>query len=554
MPCVGDTDVWPVVNESGLLFSAKVSSVNGGRAARFEVRDADTGQSVVNTSVQSRPIDFLAQTTLSGSVLREGGHYIWRARAEDSAGLSEYTGDCRFTADIVRPTRPAITSADGQDLTAPRPVGVTRRIKVSSSDAQGLAGFCYTFNVPASVSTTGGCDGTWVAAGPDGTATLSVVPVLEAFNNLIVTARDKAGNADDVETRIPATIEIHGTPVTALTKAANDTLVAFRTTSDGRLWAANQTSPSSGFTSWYQLGAPGYRSTPSALLSPAAGGTVHAFVLDNAYGRIIDFAQSGPTSSFDSGTFVGTMLDHFVEAPTAVLTADGSILLAAVDWGNTLWVTRQSAPGGSFRPWEVLDYRITGTASAVLSPAAGGTVHLLVHTTDGHLKAYAESSPGSRLGAGPALPSNGPLIAADPSVTVSAGGGLIVAAVDADGDVWATDQAPTGGDFRYWYRISLFGGQFGATSLVLSPGANGTVNIVARTTDGHIALFGQSGPTSGFSTGAYLGSSSPVFAGDPRVALAANGSMIVTATDTTGTTWAIDQPAPGAGFRTWYRL
>ncbi|WP_153882879.1 hypothetical protein [Streptomyces sp. CB01881] len=45
-----------------------------------------------------------------------------------------------------------------------------------------------------------------------------------------------------------------------------------------------------------------------------------------------------------------------------------------------------------------------------------------------------------------------------------------------------------------------------------------------------------------------------IFASDPRVTLAANGSMIVSTADATGTTWAIDQPEPGAAFRAWYQV
>ncbi|MCX5213694.1 hypothetical protein OG689_31245 [Kitasatospora sp. NBC_00240] len=458
-----------------------------------------------------------------------------------------------LTADTVAPTEPTITSADGYDLAsgglAP---GVTRRVRFASSDAEGLAGFCYSVNAP--LPTQADCGGYWVAAGSDGSATVGIAPALWPTNQLTVEARDKAGNTASASITISTGLNTPAqVPVTSLTKAANGTLVAFRGNSDGSLWATNQTSPTSGFRSWYQVGAPGHRGTPATVLSPAAGGTVHAFVRGSD-SRITEYAQSGPTSSFDSTTVLGGPLDVFVGDPAAVLAADGTIVVAGVDAMNNLKVTRQSSPGGAFEPWATVGTRVTGAVSAVLSPAGGGTVQLLARSVDGHLKAYAQTGPGSAPAAGPALPAGTPFFAGDPSVTVSAGGGLIVAAVDVNGDVWATDQASTGGDFRYWYKISLFGGLSGATSLVLSPGADGTVNIVARTTDGHIALFGQSGPTSGFSSGSYLGTTSPTFAGDPRVALAANGSMIVTATDTTGTTWAIDQPAPGAGFRTWYRL
>ncbi|WP_371482504.1 hypothetical protein [Kitasatospora sp. NBC_00315] len=49
-------------------------------------------------------------------------------------------------------------------------------------------------------------------------------------------------------------------------------------------------------------------------------------------------------------------------------------------------------------------------------------------------------------------------------------------------------------DLATGQRVS--GGLSGATAAVLSPGGGGTVNLFARTTDGHIAVFGQTGSTS----------------------------------------------------------
>ncbi|WP_030061938.1 MULTISPECIES: hypothetical protein [Streptomyces] len=190
----------------------------------------------------------------------------------------------------------------------------------------------------------------------------------------------------------------------------------------------------------------------------------------------------------------------------------------------------------------------------MLSPAGGGTVNLFARTTNGHIGYFGQSSPTSGFSQGAFLGTTSPVFAGDPSVTTAASGGMIVAAIDVNGDVWGIDQAGPGTAFREWYRISLSGNTGGATSIVLSAGAGGTVNIVARTADGHIALFGQTGPTSGFSTGTYLGNQSMTFAGDPRVMLFDNGAMIVTTTDAAGATWAIDQPSPGEAFRSWYQV
>ncbi|MFF1867813.1 hypothetical protein [Kitasatospora herbaricolor] len=86
VPCVDDPAQWPVVNGNGMILTARISTVNAGRSVRFEVRDAQTGQSLVNTlvGVYSDPTDF----RLPLESLQEAGRYTWRARAEDSTGVS----------------------------------------------------------------------------------------------------------------------------------------------------------------------------------------------------------------------------------------------------------------------------------------------------------------------------------------------------------------------------------------------------------------------------------------------------------------------------------
>ncbi|MFI9331212.1 hypothetical protein ACIGZJ_27220 [Kitasatospora sp. NPDC052868] len=345
-------------------------------------------------------------------------------------------------------------------------------------------------------------------------------------------------------------------PVTAMTRAADGTLVASKTLADGSLWATNQTSTNSSFRSWYQLGPAGrHTGDPALTLSSAAGGTVHVFARTRA-GAIVDYAQADPASGFSLAVPVGSAPPVFAADPAVTLAANGTMIVTALDSVGDMWAANQSSPGSQFGTWYKISLSggLTGRTASVLSSGAGGTVNIFSRTTNGHIAYFGQTGPTSGIGSGAYLGSWSPAFAGDPSVTIAASGAMIVAAIDVNGDIWAIDQLQPGGEFRSWYRISLNGGTGGATSIVLSPGAGGTLNIVARTANGHIAVFGQSGPTSGFGTGTYLGDPSMIFASDPRVTLAANGAMIVSTADTTGTTWAIDQPQPGSAFRAWYQV
>ncbi|WP_416874681.1 hypothetical protein [Kitasatospora sp. SC0581] len=345
-------------------------------------------------------------------------------------------------------------------------------------------------------------------------------------------------------------------PATAMTRAADGTLVAVKTNADGSLWATNQTSTTGGFRSWYALSGPGvHTGDPAPILSPAAGSTVHVFARTRT-GQIVDYAQTGPTSAFSPAAVVGSSAPVFAQDPAVNLAANGSMIVTAVDTAGDLWATNQPAPGAAFGAWFKVSASggLTGRSAAVLSPAGGGTANLFARTTNGHIGYFGQGSPTSGYSPGAYLGTTSPVFAGDPSVTTASNGTMIVAAIDVNGDVWAIDQAAPGTAFREWYRISVSGGTGGATSIVLSAGAGGTVNIVARTSNGHIALFGQGGPTTGFSTGAYLGNPNMTFAGDPRVTLLDNGAMIVMTTDVAGATWAIDQPTPGSDFRSWYQV
>ncbi|WP_132120697.1 family 78 glycoside hydrolase catalytic domain [Actinocrispum wychmicini] len=345
-------------------------------------------------------------------------------------------------------------------------------------------------------------------------------------------------------------------PVTGSTtvRAANETLVMF-TVRDGKLMGTNQQQTDGGFVPWYRLdGDAGVTGVPASALSPANGRTVQAFARTTD-GNIKVFGQSSPTSAFSPGVVIGGG-PTFAGDPAVTLAANGGMLVTAVDTTGNVWAARQTAPGTWFEPWTKLSAAggFTGTPAAVLSPGVGGTLNVFARTTDGHIQVFGQSTPDSGFSAGAVVFGDGPTFAGDPAVGLAANGTMVVAAVDTGGNVQATNQPAVAQWFRTWYQVSLYGGLTGRPAVVKSPANNGTVQIVARTTGGQIGIFGQSTPTSGFSTGDVIATDGgPAASGEPALWLAANGTMIV-AVESGGDIWATNQSSVASWFVNWYRI
>ncbi|MGW4524065.1 family 78 glycoside hydrolase catalytic domain [Amycolatopsis sp. NPDC004378] len=331
-------------------------------------------------------------------------------------------------------------------------------------------------------------------------------------------------------------------------KAADGRMMMF-TVAGGDLRGTNQTDPASGFVPWYRISvAGGLTGTPASVLSPAGGGTVQVYARTTD-GQVGFFGQSG--SGFSTGDVIpgGPV---FAGDPGATLKADGSVVVSDVDTAGDLWAAAQNGPGGGWGAWTRVSVAggLAGAPASVLSPASGGTVQLFARTTDGHVGFFGQS--GSGFSTGDVIP-GGPVFAGDPAVTLAADNTMVVTAVDTGGDVWGTNQTSPGSGWVPWYRISVAGGLTGRPAMVRSPANNGTVQIMVRTTGGQLGVFGQSSPTSTFSTGDVI-DNSPALAGDPALALAANNTMIVTAADSAGTLWGTNQSTVGSWFVPWYRV
>ncbi|MEY9861491.1 hypothetical protein ABH935_007132 [Catenulispora sp. GAS73] len=304
---------------------------------------------------------------------------------------------------------------------------------------------------------------------------------------------------------------------------------------------------------------------------------------DKASGTFTYYANSnpsdpthGPTTGHINGTslegwptsgYVGLRYNNVTpDAPPAkvgpvtghssVAAANGTLASFQIRADGNLYETNQTGPASGFSNWGALSTAggLVGTPSAVLSPGAGGTVSVFARTTDGHIAVFGQSGPQSGFSNGAWVGTNSQNFVGDPTVTLAANGTMIVFAVDNTGNLWETNQSAPGSGFGAWGKLSASGGLVGTPSAVLSPGAGGTVSVFARTTDGHIAVFGQSGPQSGFSNGAWVGTGSQNFTGDPSVTLAANGTMVVFAVDNTGNLFESNQSALASGFGAWGSL
>ncbi|MEY9861486.1 hypothetical protein ABH935_007127 [Catenulispora sp. GAS73] len=245
-----------------------------------------------------------------------------------------------------------------------------------------------------------------------------------------------------------------------------------------------------------------------------------------------------------------------VTGHASVAAANGTLASFQIRADGNLYETNQTGPASGFTTWGKLSTAggLVGAPSAVLSPGAGGTVSVFARTTDGHIAVFGQSGPQSGFSNGAWVGTGSQNFTGDPSVTLAANGTMIVFAVDNTGNLWESNQSALASGFGAWGKLSASGGLVGTPSAVLSPGAGGTVSVFARTTDGHIAVFGQSGPQSGFSNGAWVGTGSQNFTGDPSVTLAANGTMIVFAVDNTGNLFESNQSAPASGFGAWGSL
>ncbi|SDZ35940.1 hypothetical protein SAMN05421504_113136 [Amycolatopsis xylanica] len=113
------------------------------------------------------------------------GTYAWEVYAQDRWGAkSATTGPCRFTVDRTDPNAPAVVSATYPAGAEGGGVGVAGDFTFSPNGSTDVARYDYNF----------GGDMREIAAGPDGTATVSFTPSANGWQSVVVRAWDRAGN------------------------------------------------------------------------------------------------------------------------------------------------------------------------------------------------------------------------------------------------------------------------------------------------------------------------------------------------------------------------
>ncbi|WP_158942497.1 ricin-type beta-trefoil lectin domain protein [Streptomyces sp. ERV7] len=193
--CATDPAAFPVVGNNGLTLTAKISDPEGGQiTGAFQLKEYDTG-TVIASPTSTVTAGGTAQARIDGSLLATGKRYTWSVQSRDGLDTSAWTTACGFGVDKAAPAQPTVTAADGHPLdVAELPARSDRTLTFASTDQGGVDGFCYALNQPLSVSDIKCPAGTYVKAGADGTATVTVKPSLWPANRLHVEAYDKAGN------------------------------------------------------------------------------------------------------------------------------------------------------------------------------------------------------------------------------------------------------------------------------------------------------------------------------------------------------------------------
>jgi hypothetical protein len=197
LACAADPASGPVVGLGGTTLTAAVGDADKQTlTTTFTVTEYGGATVAVRTSTVSS--GSTASATLSvgagAGELVDGHSYVWSASTSDGTDTSATTTSCGFTVDGIAPTTPVVTATDGYALDVGQvPARQARTVKFTAADTR-LSGFCYALNQTLSVGGAVCAGGTWVAAGADGSATVTIVPPRWPANTLTVVAYDAGTN------------------------------------------------------------------------------------------------------------------------------------------------------------------------------------------------------------------------------------------------------------------------------------------------------------------------------------------------------------------------
>lgn len=127
------------------------------------------------------------QYTVPSGLMTHGGTYAFQVRASDAHATSDWSPECRFTVDTVRPPTPTVTSTDypaGWNPPGHGGPGIAGTFVLGPNGGDDVAGYYWGPDTPL----------TFVAADQSGTATISHAPTRSGPTRINVQAVDHAGN------------------------------------------------------------------------------------------------------------------------------------------------------------------------------------------------------------------------------------------------------------------------------------------------------------------------------------------------------------------------
>jgi hypothetical protein len=189
-PC-GFSAPYGSIGADDITFSAVVSASPGQLVyAEFDIVPSD-GSPPLDISVANIG-GGTAQATVPEADFTNGVTYTWQVRETDSSGdVSPYTRACHFISDQTIPPAPTVSSTtfSPPNLPVAGTLG-TFTFSVSGPDADAVTGFEYMLNNPLA-----GAGNSFVAVGPDGTATTPPLRSIYPGPNFItVAAGDRGGD------------------------------------------------------------------------------------------------------------------------------------------------------------------------------------------------------------------------------------------------------------------------------------------------------------------------------------------------------------------------
>ncbi|MFI6229956.1 hypothetical protein ACIBCR_21905 [Micromonospora echinospora] len=124
--------------------------------------------------------------TLPGGLMTHGGTYAFAVRASDDHATSDWSAECRFTVDTVRPSTPTVASTDypAEGFPGHGGPGIPGTFTFGPNSSDDVVGYYWGTASPT----------TYVAADQTGTATVSHAPERSGPARIYVQTVDRAGH------------------------------------------------------------------------------------------------------------------------------------------------------------------------------------------------------------------------------------------------------------------------------------------------------------------------------------------------------------------------